>query len=59
MQARKWPTCFQGRYVQHLQVTRAPPGIQLTTLVVEPVSYMAKALAELSDRRKGAGTPDF
>jgi hypothetical protein len=28
-------------------------------LVVEPVSYMAKALAEPGDRRKGAGTPDF
>lgn len=29
------------------------------TLIVEPISYMAKALAELGDRRKGAGTPDF
>ena len=36
-----------------------PSGIQLMILVVEPVSYMAKALAEFGDRRKGAGTPDF
>jgi len=42
MQARKWPTCFQGLYVQRFQVMSTP---QLTILVVEPVSYMAKALA--------------
>ena len=59
MQARKWPTCFQGRYVQHFQVMSTSPGVQLTVLVVEPVSYMAKALAEFGDRRKGAGTPDI
>jgi hypothetical protein len=59
MQARKWPTCSQGRYVQHFQVMSTSLGIQLTTLAVEPISYMAKALAEPSNRRKRAGTPDF
>jgi len=41
------------------QVMRTSPGISLMTLVVEPVSYLAKALAEPGDRRKGVGTPDF
>ena len=33
------------------------PGIQLTILVVEPVSYMAKPLAELAIAEKELGLP--
>ena len=56
MQARKWPICFQGRYVKSMSTSQYT---HLTISVAEPVPYMAKALAESGDRRKRVGTPDF
>ena len=54
MQARKWPICFQGRYVKSMGASQYA---QLTILAVEPIPYMAKALAESGDRRKELGLP--